>query len=141
MSASQLSRMLIVAALLLAIAGVIALKRQHTSPDPGNQPAAQETAAPGARRLPRLLDLGADKCVACKMMVPVLADLRQSQAGRLDVDFIDVWKNPKAAEQYRIEAIPTQIFLDANGRELYRHSGFISKDDILRKFTELGVRL
>ncbi len=91
--------------------------------------------------LPRLVDLGADKCIPCKMMAPVLAELKKDYAGRLQVDFIDVWKFPDAANPYGIEVIPTQIFYDAEGKELFRHVGFFSKQDILSKWRELGIDL
>jgi len=90
---------------------------------------------------PKLLDLGADKCIPCKMMAPILEELKEEYASRLEVEFIDVWKNPQAARRYGIESIPTQIFFDAEGNELDRHVGFISKEDILRKWRELGIEL
>ena len=90
---------------------------------------------------PRLLDLGATKCIPCKMMAPILEERKEEYAGRMDVDFIDVWQDRDAAGRYRIESIPTQIFFDASGKELYRHQGFIAKDDILKKWQELGVDL
>ena len=65
--------------------------------------------------------------------------MKKEYAGKLEVEFIDVWKNPDAAKQYGIEVIPTQIFFDANGKELFRHIGFFAKDDILAKWKELGV--
>jgi thioredoxin 1 len=91
--------------------------------------------------LPKLLDLGAGKCIPCKMMFPVLDELKKEYAGKLEVEFIDVWKNPDAGKQYGIEVIPTQIFFDANGKELFRHIGFFAKADILAKWKELGVDL
>jgi thioredoxin 1 len=91
--------------------------------------------------LPKLLDLGAGKCIPCKMMFPVLDELKKEYPGKLEVEFIDVWKNPDAGKQYKIEVIPTQIFLDATGKELFRHIGFFAKDDILAKWKELGVDL
>ncbi len=92
-------------------------------------------------KLPRLVDLGADKCIPCKMMAPVLADLKTNYVGRLEVEFIDVWKNPDAGKPYKIKLIPTQIFFDAKGKERFRHQGFFSKEDILAKWKELGVDL
>ncbi len=92
-------------------------------------------------KLPRLVDLGADKCIPCKMMAPVLADLKTNYVGRLEVEFIDVWKNPDAGKPYKIKLIPTQIFFDAQGKERFRHQGFFSKEDILAKWKELGVDL
>ena len=105
--------------------------------DDADRQAAGDAAA-GAR-LPRLLDLGATKCIPCKMMAPILDELREKLAGRLDVEFIDVWENRQAAAKYGIEQIPTQIFYDASGRELFRHTGFLSKEDILNKWKEFGL--
>ncbi len=94
-----------------------------------------------ATKLPKLVDLGADKCIPCKMMAPILVDLKTNYVGQLDVEFIDVWKDPKAAKPYKIKLIPTQIFYDAKGKERFRHQGFFSKEDILAKWKELGVEL
>ncbi len=91
--------------------------------------------------LPRLLDLGADKCIPCKMMAPILEELKQEYAGSLEVVFIDVWQDTKVGAKYGIQSIPTQIFYDASGKEVFRHEGFFSKEDILAKWKELGVDL
>ena len=92
-------------------------------------------------KLPKLIDLGADKCIPCKAMAPILKDLKTEYAGRMEVEFIDVWKNPDAGKAYGVEMIPTQIFYDASGKELERHTGFFGKEDILAKWKELGVEL
>jgi thioredoxin 1 len=92
-------------------------------------------------KLPKLLDLGAGKCIPCKMMFPVLDELKKEYAGKLNVEFIDVWVNPDAGKPYGVEVIPTQIFFDASGKELFRHAGFFAKADILAKWKELGVDL
>jgi thioredoxin 1 len=92
-------------------------------------------------KLPKLVDLGADKCIPCKMMAPVLKELKTEYAGRMDVEFIDVWKNPEAGKSYKIKLIPTQIFFDAAGKELFRHEGFFGKEDILAKWKKLGIDL
>jgi len=89
-------------------------------------------------RLPKLLDLGADKCIPCKMMAPILEELKEEYRGVMDVVFIDVWKEPEEGQKYGIESIPTQIFYDSNGKELFRHVGFLSKEDILAKWKDLG---
>jgi thioredoxin 1 len=88
--------------------------------------------------LPRLLDLGADKCIPCKAMAPILDEMKETFSGQLDVDFIDVWKNESAAQPYGIRLIPTQIFFDGEGNELFRHEGFFSREDLLAKWEELG---
>ena len=97
--------------------------------------------APPEKKLPKLLDLGANKCIPCKKMAPILDELKQEYAGKLEVEFIDVWKTPDVAEKYKINLIPTQIFYDATGKELFRHEGFFGKADILAKWKELGVKL
>jgi thioredoxin 1 len=100
--------------------------------------ASHGTAVPSGG-IPRLVDLGADKCIPCKAMAPILVELRAEYAGQMQVDFIDVWKNPGAGEPYNIYAIPTQIFFDGSGKELTRHEGFMSKEDILATWKRLGV--
>ncbi|MGE5706957.1 MAG: thioredoxin family protein [Bacteroidota bacterium] len=89
---------------------------------------------------PRLLELGADRCVPCTMMQPILAELKKEYAGKVRIDFIDVWKNPEEARRYRVRSIPTQVFFDRKGQEVFRHLGFYSKDAIVRKLKEMGVR-
>jgi thioredoxin 1 len=88
--------------------------------------------------LPKMIDLGADKCIPCKKMAPMLVALREDFTGQFDVVFIDVWKNRQAAVPYGIKLIPTQIFFDEDGKELFRHQGFYSRADILGTWARLG---
>jgi thioredoxin 1 len=99
------------------------------------------TAVEQGQALPRLVDLGATKCIPCKMMAPILEAMKTNYVGKLDVQFIDVWEDPKAGEKYGIKMIPTQIFFNAQGKELFRHEGFFAQEDILAKWKELGVEL
>jgi thioredoxin 1 len=107
----------------------------------GRPPAPAPASAPHAARVPRLVDVGAGRCIPCKEMAPILEELRVEYAGRMDVQFIDVWQNPRAGEPYGIRMIPTQIFFGADGRELARHEGFMAKADILARWKALGVEL
>lgn len=101
-------------------------------------PARAVAAAP----LPRLVDLGAGKCIPCKRMAPILEALKADYAGAVDVQFVDVWQNPDAGRPYRIRLIPTQVFFDRSGRERFRHEGFFAREDIERIFRDsLGVVL
>lgn len=95
----------------------------------------------GSPGLPRIVDVGADKCIPCIMMAPTLEELKKEYMGVLIVEFVDVWKNPEGAKPYGVRGIPTQIFYDANGKELKRHPGFISKQGILDEFQKLGIPL
>ena len=101
----------------------------------------KQTVPTSTQKLPRLVDLGAGKCIPCKMMAPILEELRNEYKGKLQVEFIDVWENQSAGDQYGIRVIPTQIFFDPSGKELFRHVGFMSKEDILFKWQELGFNL
>jgi len=134
-----------VAVLAVAVGVVFMLKQRKNLPA---ETGVGETKTPainaGPRQptnLPRLLDLGAGECIPCKMMAPILRELKKTYAGKLDVEFIDTSVNTDAARAYDISVIPTQIFYDGSGKELFRHEGFISKDDILAKWKELGVDL
>ncbi len=91
--------------------------------------------------IPRLVDLGAGKCVPCKAMAPILEGLKAEYAGRMEVQFIDVWKDPDAGKAYGIRIIPTQIFYGPGGKELARHQGFMDRDAILAQWKALGVSL
>ncbi len=93
-----------------------------------------------AKVLPKLLDLGSVSCIPCKMMAPILEELKNEYKGRVDVIFVDVWQDDTLAKKYGIQAIPTQIFFDASGKEVYRHVGFFPKEDIIKKFAEMGVK-
>ena len=136
-------RFVIVAAAVLVFAAAFVLKgTQQSGPAEENVQEQREAASQTVGRpLPRLVDLGADKCIPCKKMAPILKDLAAEYQGTLVVEFIDVWKSPDAGKQYGIRMIPTQIFFDASGEERFRHEGFMAKDVILDKWKELGVEL
>ena len=133
----------IVVALIAAVGVVMASKQRQakTATAPVESDAPVAVVARSTAALPRLVDLGADKCIPCKMMAPILEELKTSQVGRLNVEFIDVWKNPDAGERFGARIIPTQIFFAADGTELFRHEGFFSKEDIVAKWKEFGVEL
>ena len=91
-----------------------------------------------SEKLPHLLELGSDSCIPCKMMRPILAELTAEYEGQLVVKFFDVYENSSIAESYSIRSIPTQIFLDAEGKEISRNMGFMPKDKILERWKSLG---
>ena len=121
-------KILIVAALAATVVAAVALKQDKN--ESKDAPAATGPQA----ALPRMVDLGAGKCIPCKKMAPILEELKKDYAGRMEVEFIDVWKNPDAGKAYGVEMIPTQIFYDASGKELERHTGFFGREDILAKW-------
>lgn len=138
------AKIAVVLAVVVAAAAAMVLKNSKSpaSAKPDTPGVASGSTAPAdGAKLPKLLDLGATKCIPCKMMAPILEGLKKEYAGRMNVEFIDVWENENAGKEYGVEIIPTQIFYDADGKELFRHTGFFGKEDILAKWKELGVDL
>lgn len=86
-----------------------------------------------------MVDLGAHKCIPCKMMAPIIAELQKAYAGRASIIFIDVWEHRDQAQRFGIRGIPTQIFYDKAGKEVGRHVGFLDKQSIVETFKKLGV--
>jgi thioredoxin 1 len=106
-------------------------------------PALAADAAPSAIPVPgmvTLVDLGANRCIPCKLMAPILQEVKAEYQGRAAVIFLDVWENPNHTDRFGIRVIPTQIFYDGEGREAMRHEGFMDKAAIVKVLTRLGVK-
>ena len=101
------------------------------------QPALPEVPVKG---MVTMLDLGANKCIPCKMMAPILEELKKEYNGKAAIVFVDVWQHTEEAHKHRIQAIPTQIFFDNQGNEVLRHVGFMSKKEIVQVLEKLGVK-
>ncbi len=91
--------------------------------------------------LPTVLDLGSDSCIPCKMMKPIFAELEEELAGKVNILILDVSEHSLLSDKYKVRVIPTQIFFDEAGQQYWRHEGFLSKEDILKKLEETGVKL
>ena len=87
-----------------------------------------------------MIDLGAKTCIPCKMMAPILEKLEKEYAGRAAVIFFDVREDMAPARRFGIRAIPTQIFFNKDGKEVYRHEGFLSEKEIVARFKDMGVK-
>lgn len=88
---------------------------------------------------PVVADFGQGTCVPCKMMKPILDDLKEDYAGRAEILIIETGEYPAVTQRVGIRAIPTQIFYDAEGNEVDRHQGFMPRDAIVEKLREMGV--
>jgi thioredoxin 1 len=86
-----------------------------------------------------MVDLGAKKCIPCKMMAPILEKLEKDYRGKAAIVFIDVFEDRSQVERFGIRAIPTQIFFDKTGKEVYRHVGFMAEDAIVKQLEKMGV--
>ncbi len=106
------------------------------------EPAASHSQPAGdipVKGMPTMVDLGANECIPCKMMVPVLEKVEKKYQGKAAIIIVDVYKNKEPAKRFRVRAIPTQIFFDKSGKEVHRHEGFMGEAEIDRIFKEMGV--
>jgi len=107
---------------------------------------AEVCAEPGvppevpAKGMVTMVDLGAKSCIPCKMMAPIMEKLEKDYKGRAAILFIDVWKEPDQAKRFDIRTIPTQIFYDKEGKEVLRHTGFMSEEAIVGQLNKMGVK-
>lgn len=130
-SADGIVRRVLAAVMVVAASAVLLAAAPPASKEPPKQPPAT---------LPRLVDLGAGKCIPCKKMAPIIEAMQADYASIVDIVFLDVWKDPKAGTPYQIRLIPTQVFFDREGKEVFRHEGFMSREEIERIFQEkMGV--
>jgi len=89
--------------------------------------------------LPKLLDFGAGTCIPCKKMAPILQELAEKYKGRVVIKIIEVYQEQELTRVNEIRLIPTQIFFDAKNQEVYRHVGFMGKEEIEKVFEKMGV--
>lgn len=89
--------------------------------------------------LPKLLDFGANKCIPCKKMAPILQELAEEYKERVVIKVIEVYQEQQLTRANGIRLIPTQIFFDAKNQEVYRHVGFMDKERIKKIFEKMGI--
>lgn len=89
------------------------------------------------------VELGSVNCIPCKKMQPVMKAIEEKYGEQISVVFYDVWKEEqkKYAGQYKIKLIPTQVFLDENGKEFFRHEGFFAESEIDKVLTKRGLKV
>jgi thioredoxin 1 len=87
-----------------------------------------------------VVDIGSEKCLPCQLMAKMMTELGAAYQGRAAFVFIDVWKHREVMEEYGIDRMPTQIFYDQEGEEIFRHEGFMAKKAIVEKLEQLGIK-
>jgi thioredoxin 1 len=105
--------------------------------DAGSEKALKNVPVKG---MVTMVDLGATRCIPCKMMAPILDKMKKHYTGKAAIVFLDVWVDPRPAEYFRIRTIPTQIFFNNKGEEVFRHEGFMSEEAIITMLAQLGVK-
>jgi len=88
------------------------------------------------------IELGSVNCIPCKMMQPVMKNIETKYGEQVKVTFYDVWTQEQKpfAEKYGIRVIPTQVFLDENGKEFHRHEGFYPEAEIDKVLKGKGLK-
>ncbi len=88
------------------------------------------------------VELGSVRCIPCKMMQPIMKEIEKEYAGQVKVVFHDVWtpEGEPFAASYKIRVIPTQVFLDKDGEEYFRHEGFFPKEELVKVLKQKGVK-
>jgi len=88
---------------------------------------------------PMVVDLGSNSCLPCRQLRPILQKIRKDYTGKLEVLIIDINKNPQLANEYKVQLIPTVVFFDASGKEIFRNQGFMSEAKIKEQLAKMGV--
>jgi len=144
---NNILKLLIILAIVFLIAGlIIFLEKDKVSvknmPISSSEKATtpRDSSESLSKNLPVLIDLGRGTCIPCKMMLPILQELQEEYRGRAIIKIIDIRYEPEPARFYKIRLIPTQIFFDVSGKEVYRHEGFMDKSSIKQKLQEIGAK-
>lgn len=107
---------------------------------PESQPQTETETTKAVEPLVTFIELGAESCIPCRMMQPILKEVQDEYGGLVKVVFYDLNKERWAAQQYKVRVMPTQVFLDLDGREFFRHEGFFPKADIEKMLADrIGV--
>jgi thioredoxin 1 len=104
--------------------------------------AAEKATAKTDTVLVTFIEIGAAKCIPCKAMQPIMKAVAEEYKGQVKVVFHDVWtpQGKTDAMKYNIRVIPTQVFLDKNGKEYFRHEGYFPKNELVKVLKMQGVK-
>jgi thioredoxin 1 len=86
------------------------------------------------------IEIGADRCIPCRKMQPIMKEVAEEFAEDVQVVFYDVWKDPEPGRTYGIQLIPTQVFVDSTGKEVDRHVGFFAKEELVAVLVKQGAK-
>jgi thioredoxin 1 len=125
--------------IVLAIFGLKTMFNNNASETKGISHVTQSASSSEVKVT--FLELGSVGCVPCDMMQPILEEIAEEYKGQVEVIFHDV-KTPEGKpyiQEYQIRAIPTQVFLDKDGNEYFRHLGFFPKEEVVKVLKQQGV--
>ena len=135
----QMLRLVLLSLICLLIApGILSCSTPKEEPLPSDI-----TQIPLDRALrngkPTLAEFGWRTCIPCKEMKPILEEMSVEYKEKINVVIVEVYDHEDLSKRYAIRGIPTQIFFDKNGKEVFRHAGFLAKDQILMVLSKVGV--
>ncbi len=127
-------RLVAIGLIVLVAAGIYIYKNQTPAPRDA------ELGEQLDESLPTLLEFSSSTCPPCRKMLPILEELQGEYKGKVNIRIMDVGEYPEEAQQYSVKVVPTQIFLDVEGKQIARHEGFIPKEMLVQIFEEkMGV--
>lgn len=128
-------------ALILVVAVLVGLNAQNVAKTNKTKPAT-EKVKPVAKYKVTFIELGSVRCVPCKQMQPIMKSIEEKYGSQVKVVFYDVWTplGKPMADKYNVQAIPTQVFLDATGKEFFRHEGFFPEEELVKVLKDKGVK-
>ena len=142
------NRFLIMMLRTIIIAAIFGCSRNQ-SPDnnteyvssSGNHSTASDSAGTEIQNKVTFVELGSVNCIPCKMMMPIMEEIENEFGDQVKVVFHDVWteEGKPYAQKYGIKLIPTQVFLDREGNEYFRHEGFFPKEDLIEVLKQKGI--
>ncbi len=133
-----MKKVAVVALLIVALfsAGACSQGEKQASADKAKAPGTKEIAP-----IVTFVEIGSVRCIPCKKMQPIMKEIEQEYAGKVKVVFHDVWTpaGKPYGQKYGIRVIPTQVFLDRDGKEYFRHEGYFPKEELVKVLKQKGV--
>jgi thioredoxin 1 len=145
MKKENIIKTVIVVIVILSVVGIFVYKNSINKEEKLNKQETKKTEDVSIyseeEKLPTLLEFGSTTCEPCQIMEPIIDSIEKKYEGKVIVKFINVYtdSNSTLTNKYNIRTIPTQIFLDADGKNMYRHEGILYEDEIIKKLSEMGI--
>lgn len=123
--------------IMICLVAMLAVSACSAKTDPAPSPASPaDSVATVETQQVTFLELGSKTCIPCKMMQPILKAIEKQYAGKVKVEFHDLADDREIGKKFQVRVMPTQIFLDAEGREFFRHEGFYPQEEIAKMLDE-----
>ncbi|NFV70725.1 thioredoxin [Clostridium botulinum] len=91
-------------------------------------------------KMPVLLEVSSPTCGPCRKMTPIIKEIKEEYKNKVDTHIVDLTKNPQFGDKYKVSVVPTQVFLDKDGKVFLRHEGMLTKDEIIDIINKMGIR-